>query len=108
MCVTAGSRLSAQRSVGECTSCSKSTARTPPGPQVLRLVIGMYERLESPDQLQICQCLMFLGDDAEVATLLHRLLAGSEASAPRCAVLRCVVLCNMALRCPAVFCSALR
>ncbi|KAK9844017.1 hypothetical protein WJX81_001983 [Elliptochloris bilobata] len=46
--------------------------------EVLRLLIKLYESVESPDWVSICQCLMFLDDAAEVAKILERLLKGSE------------------------------
>ncbi|GFR48946.1 hypothetical protein Agub_g10960, partial [Astrephomene gubernaculifera] len=46
--------------------------------QVLRLVIRLYETVDSPDWVDICQCLMFLDDAPEVARILSRLLQGSE------------------------------
>ncbi|PNW70631.1 hypothetical protein CHLRE_17g727950v5 [Chlamydomonas reinhardtii] len=46
--------------------------------QVLRLVIRLYETVESPDWVDICQCLMFLDDAPEVAKILSRLITGSE------------------------------
>eukprot|EP00195_Chlamydomonas_chlamydogama_P008069 CAMPEP_0202901100 /NCGR_PEP_ID=MMETSP1392-20130828/13237_1 /ASSEMBLY_ACC=CAM_ASM_000868 /TAXON_ID=225041 /ORGANISM="Chlamydomonas chlamydogama, Strain SAG 11-48b" /LENGTH=1014 /DNA_ID=CAMNT_0049587599 /DNA_START=141 /DNA_END=3185 /DNA_ORIENTATION=+ len=46
--------------------------------QVLRLLIKLYERVEQPDYVDICQCLMFLDDSAEVANILSKLLHGSE------------------------------
>lgn len=46
--------------------------------QVLRLLIKLYESVESPDWVSICQCLMFLDDAAEVAKILERLIKGSE------------------------------
>ena len=46
--------------------------------QVLRLLIKLYESVDSPDWASICQCLMFLDDAAEVAKILARLLKGSQ------------------------------
>ncbi|KAG2490998.1 hypothetical protein HYH03_010670 [Edaphochlamys debaryana] len=46
--------------------------------QVLRLVIRLYEGVDSPDWVDICQCLMFLDDAPEVAKILNRLIQGSE------------------------------
>ncbi len=46
--------------------------------QVLRLVIRLYETVQSPDWVDICQCLMFLDDAPEVARILNRLLQGGE------------------------------
>lgn len=52
--------------------------------QVLRLLIRLYESVESPDWVSICQCLMFLDDAAEVAKILERLLKGSEVRSRAC------------------------
>ncbi len=46
--------------------------------QVLRLVIRLYEGVEQPDWVDVCQCLMFLDDAPEVARILHSLIGGSE------------------------------
>ena len=46
--------------------------------QVLRLLIRLYEGVESPDWVSIAQCLLFLDDTPEVAKILNRLLRGSE------------------------------
>ncbi|GLC33568.1 hypothetical protein PLESTF_001799400 [Pleodorina starrii] len=46
--------------------------------QVLRLVIRLYETVQSPDWVDICQCLMFLDDAPEVARILNRLLQAGE------------------------------
>ncbi|GAX76891.1 hypothetical protein CEUSTIGMA_g4337.t1 [Chlamydomonas eustigma] len=46
--------------------------------QVLRLLIRLYEGVPSPDYIDVCQCLMFLDDDKEVATILNKLLRGSK------------------------------
>ena len=53
-------------------------------PQVLRLLIKLYEGVANPDWVNICQCHMFLDDYAAVAAILHRLLKGSG--------VRCIVL----------------
>jgi 26S proteasome regulatory subunit N2 len=48
-------------------------------PQVLRLLIRLYEECEQPDYVVICQCLMFLDDAPEVAKILNKLLnSGNE------------------------------
>lgn len=44
------------------------------GPQVLRLVVRLYEGVPQPDYAAICQCLMFLDDADEVAAIVARLL----------------------------------
>ncbi len=59
---------------------------------MLRLLIRLYESVESPDWVSICQCLMFLDDAAEVAKILERLLKGSEVRS------RASVLCKLAGR----------
>ncbi|KAI7845077.1 hypothetical protein COHA_001442 [Chlorella ohadii] len=46
--------------------------------QVLRLVIRLYEGVARPDLSAICQCLMLLDDSDAVATILFRLLGGSD------------------------------
>ena len=45
---------------------------------MLRLLIRLYERVESPDWVAIAQCLLFLDDAPEVANILDKLLRGSE------------------------------
>ena len=45
--------------------------------QVLRLLIRLYEGVPKPDYVDVCQCLMFLDDDKEVAIILNKLLRGS-------------------------------
>ena len=45
--------------------------------QVLRLLVRLYEGVPQPDYVDVCQCLMFLDDDKEVATIVGRLLNGS-------------------------------
>lgn len=47
---------------------------------MLRLLIKLYESVENPDWVNICQCLMFLDDPLEVAKILDNLLKGSEVS----------------------------
>lgn len=53
-------------------SCARLTL--PPPPQVLRLVVRLYEGVPRPDLSAVCQCLMLLGDADEVAAILARLL----------------------------------
>lgn len=48
--------------------------------QVLRLLVKLYKDSANPDWVSICQCLMFLGDSAEVAKILHQLLKGEDVS----------------------------
>ena len=47
-------------------------------PQVLRLLIKLYESVPEPDWASICQCLMFLDNSREVAKILHNLLESTE------------------------------
>ncbi len=47
-------------------------------PQVLRLLIKLYESVDNPDWVNIAQCLLFLDDAPEVAKILDKLLKGSE------------------------------
>ncbi|XP_074564322.1 26S proteasome non-ATPase regulatory subunit 1 homolog B-like [Curcuma longa] len=49
--------------------------------EVLRLLIKIYQRLDSPDYLSICQCLMFLNEPEAVATIFERLLSGNKEDA---------------------------
>lgn len=46
--------------------------------QVLRLIIKLYESVESPEWVNICMCLMLLNDHNEVANILQTLIQGSE------------------------------
>lgn len=52
--------------------------------QVLRLLVKLYKDSANPDWVSICQCLMFLGDAAEVARILHQLLKGEDVSSVCC------------------------
>jgi 26S proteasome regulatory subunit N2 len=45
---------------------------------VLRLIIKLYESVESPEWVNICMCLMLLNDHNEVANILQTLIQGSE------------------------------
>ncbi|PKA56551.1 26S proteasome non-ATPase regulatory subunit 2 1A [Apostasia shenzhenica] len=45
--------------------------------EVLRLIVAIYQRLPSPDYVNICQCLMFLNEPEAVANILERLLRSS-------------------------------
>ena len=45
--------------------------------QVLRLVVRLYEGVPNPDYVDVCQCLMFLDDDKEVAAIVNKLLRGT-------------------------------
>ncbi|KAL1188768.1 26S proteasome non-ATPase regulatory subunit 1 -like protein B [Cardamine amara subsp. amara] len=42
--------------------------------EVLRLLVNVYQKLASPDYLNICQCLMFLDEPQGVASILEKLL----------------------------------
>ncbi|XP_057960156.1 26S proteasome non-ATPase regulatory subunit 1 homolog A [Malania oleifera] len=42
--------------------------------EVLRLLVKVYQKLPSPDYLNICQCLMFLDEPEGVASILEKLL----------------------------------
>lgn len=42
--------------------------------EVLSLLVEVYQKLSSPDYLNICQCLMFLGKPEGVASILENLL----------------------------------
>lgn len=46
--------------------------------QVLKVLVELCERVEAPDFVSICHCLMFLEDASEVASILDRLLKGSK------------------------------
>lgn len=48
--------------------------------QVLRLLIRAYTAATNPDYVEICQCLMFLDDAPEVASILDKLLRGDQVS----------------------------
>ncbi|ERN01812.1 26S proteasome non-ATPase regulatory subunit 1 homolog A [Amborella trichopoda] len=46
--------------------------------EVLRLLVKIYQRLPSPDNLSICQCLMFLDEPEGVVSILEKLLKSSN------------------------------
>ncbi|XP_066352011.1 26S proteasome non-ATPase regulatory subunit 1 homolog A-like [Miscanthus floridulus] len=46
--------------------------------EILRCLVKIYQTLPNPDYLSICQCLMFLGDPASVASILDKLISGSN------------------------------
>ena len=46
--------------------------------QVLKLLVKIYQSLETPDYLSISQCLMFLDDPGTVASILEILLKGDK------------------------------
>ncbi|XP_012539025.1 26S proteasome non-ATPase regulatory subunit 1 [Monomorium pharaonis] len=45
---------------------------------VLRCLVSLYRNLETPDYVNMCQCLIFLDDPLAVAELLDRLSKGSH------------------------------
>lgn len=45
---------------------------------VLRCLVNLYRNLETPDYVNMCQCLIFLDDALAVAELLDRLSKGSQ------------------------------
>ncbi|KAG6525666.1 hypothetical protein ZIOFF_015632 [Zingiber officinale] len=49
--------------------------------EVLRLLVKIYQRLDSPDYLSICHCLLFLNEPKTVATVLERLLSVNKEDA---------------------------
>ncbi|WVZ94493.1 hypothetical protein U9M48_040380 [Paspalum notatum var. saurae] len=46
--------------------------------EILRCLVKIYQTLPNPDYLSICQCLMFLGEPASVASILDKLISGSK------------------------------
>lgn len=46
--------------------------------QVLRSLVGLYKNLETPDFVNVCQCLIFLDDPQAVADILDKLLNDTE------------------------------
>merc|ERR1712106_553231 len=44
--------------------------------QILRLLIAQYLKLQVPDYLSVCQCLVFLDDAAQVTSIMKKLLDG--------------------------------
>ncbi|OIW15206.1 hypothetical protein TanjilG_08798 [Lupinus angustifolius] len=42
--------------------------------EVLRLLVKVFQKLNSPDYLSICQCLMFLNEPETVSSILEKLL----------------------------------
>nr|CAH7769373.1 unnamed protein product [Callosobruchus chinensis] len=47
---------------------------------VLRSLVGLYRGLETPDYVNMCQCLIFLEDPLSVAEILDKLVLGQEDS----------------------------
>lgn len=48
--------------------------------QVLRTLVGLYRNLETPDLVNVCQCLIFLDDPQAVADILDKLIREKEES----------------------------
>lgn len=48
---------------------------------MLRLLVNVYQKLPSPDYLSICQCLMFLDEPENVASILEKLLKSNKEDA---------------------------
>lgn len=48
--------------------------------EVLRLLVENYQKLQEPDPLSLCQCLMLLDEPHEVARVLQELVQGEGAS----------------------------
>ncbi|XP_031379897.1 26S proteasome non-ATPase regulatory subunit 1 homolog A-like [Punica granatum] len=46
--------------------------------EVQRLLVNVYQKLPSPDNLSICQCLMFLDEPENVASILEKLLRSKK------------------------------
>lgn len=46
--------------------------------EVLRLLVDNFQKLQEPDYLSICQCLMLLDEPQQVATILEELLQGGS------------------------------
>ena len=42
--------------------------------KILRLLINQYLKLQVPDYLSVCQCLVFLDDAEQVSTIMKKLL----------------------------------
>ncbi|KAK4783755.1 hypothetical protein SAY86_018123 [Trapa natans] len=49
--------------------------------EVLHLLVNVYQNLPSPDYLSICQCLMFLDQPENVASILEKLLRSNKEDA---------------------------
>lgn len=47
---------------------------------VLRSLVGLYRGLNTPDYINMCQCLIFLEDPLSVAEILDKLVLGKEES----------------------------
>ncbi|UYV60263.1 PSMD1 [Cordylochernes scorpioides] len=45
---------------------------------VLRELVALYTNLETPDYVNMCQCLIFLDDSSSVAKILEKAIRGSE------------------------------
>lgn len=46
--------------------------------QVLRTLVDLYKNLETPDYVNMCQCLIFIDDAQSVADVLDKLCKGTE------------------------------
>uniref|UniRef100_J3MRB5 26S proteasome non-ATPase regulatory subunit 1 homolog n=1 Tax=Oryza brachyantha TaxID=4533 RepID=J3MRB5_ORYBR len=46
--------------------------------EILRCLVKIYQTLQNPDYLSICQCLMFLDEPETVGNILGKLLSGSK------------------------------
>ncbi|RCV29543.1 hypothetical protein SETIT_6G022000v2 [Setaria italica] len=46
--------------------------------EILRCLVKIYQTLPNPDYLSICQCLMFLDEPETVASILDKLISGSQ------------------------------
>uniref|UniRef100_T1J4R4 26S proteasome non-ATPase regulatory subunit 1/RPN2 N-terminal domain-containing protein n=1 Tax=Strigamia maritima TaxID=126957 RepID=T1J4R4_STRMM len=51
---------------------------------ILRTLVRLYRELESPDYVNVCQCLIFLDDPQAVAEVLDKLLKDTEENALIC------------------------
>ncbi|CAM9153706.1 unnamed protein product [Pylaiella littoralis] len=49
--------------------------------KVLAILVAMHRLVPEPDHVAVCKCLQFLGEAAQVAEVLKRLLRGSDESA---------------------------
>ncbi|GAB6018898.1 26S proteasome non-ATPase regulatory subunit 1 [Chamberlinius hualienensis] len=49
--------------------------------KALRTLVGVYKNLETPDYVNVCQCLIFLDDPQAVADILNKLIHDTEDNA---------------------------
>lgn len=74
---------SCHANIHEC-SCRKHAEQTLssqavlPHIQVLRVLVNMLLQSKEVDYVLVCQCLMFLNEPTEVASVLENLISGSE------------------------------